>query len=98
MESKSCSEAKLNKLMMPAIFLSMVATVLATFINNYNWGVIMISSVNGLISFMLAVVNYLKLDARAEAYKISAHQYDKLQSTVESHQVQFSCCLTMMRI
>jgi hypothetical protein len=83
MESKSCSEAKLNKLMMPAIFLSMVATVLATFINNYSWGVIMISSVNGLISFMLAVVNYLKLDARAEAYKISAHQYDKLQSTVE---------------
>jgi hypothetical protein len=83
MESKSYSESKLNKLMMPAIFLSTAATVLATFINEYYWGAILISSVNALISFMLAVVNYLKLDARAEAYKISAHQYDKLQSTVE---------------
>ena len=83
MESKSYSESKLNKLMMPAIFLSTAATVLATFITEFYWGAIMISAVNGLISFMLAVVNYLKLDARAEAYKISAHQYDKLQSTVE---------------
>ena len=83
MESKSYSESKLNQLMMPAIFLSTVATVFATFITNYSWGAIIISGVNGLISFMLAIVNYLKLDARAEAYKISAHQYDKLQSTVE---------------
>lgn len=83
MESKSYSESKLNQLMMPAIFLSTVATVFATFITNYAWGAIIISGVNGLISFMLAIVNYLKLDARAEAYKISAHQYDKLQSTVE---------------
>jgi hypothetical protein len=83
MESKSYSESKLNKLMMPAIFLSTVATVLATFIKDFYWGAVFISAVNGLISFMLAVVNYLKLDARAEAYKISAHQYDKLQSTVE---------------
>jgi len=83
MESKSYSETKLNKLMMPAIFLSTAATVLATFMNEYYWGAIMISAVNGLISFLLAIVNYLKLDARAEAYKISAHQYDKLQSTVE---------------
>jgi len=83
MESKSYSESKLNKLMMPAIFLSTAATVLASFINEYYWGAILISSVNALISFMLAVVNYLKLDARAEAYKTSAHQYDKLQSTVE---------------
>jgi hypothetical protein len=32
---------------------------------------------------LLAVVNYLKLDAASEAHKISSHQYDKLQSTVE---------------
>jgi hypothetical protein len=43
----------------------------------------MIASVNALISFLLAIVNYLKLDARAEAYKTSAHQYDKIQTTVE---------------
>ena len=29
------------------------------------------------------MINYFKLDARAEANKISAHQYDKLQTMVE---------------
>ena len=83
MEAKSFSETRLNKLMMPAILLSTIATVLAQFLKGNNWGATLISSVNAFISFLLAIVNYLKLDARAEAYKISAHQYDKLQSTVE---------------
>jgi len=83
MESKSFSETRLNKLMMPAIMLSATATVLASFIKDYYWGAVLISSVNAVIAFLLSLVNYLKLDARAEAYKISAHQYDKLQSTVE---------------
>ena len=83
MESKSHSENNLNKLMMPAILLSTIATVLATFITDYQWGNIVISSVNALIAFLLSVVSYLKLDARAEAHKMSAHKYDKLQSTVE---------------
>ena len=38
---------------------------------------------NAIISFLLAVVSYMKLDAQAEAHKISAHQYDKLQSVCE---------------
>ena len=38
---------------------------------------------NAWISFLLAVVSYMKLDAQAEAHKISAHQYDKLQSVCE---------------
>lgn len=83
MESKSYSETNLNKLMFPAIILSTVATVIASFITDYKWGALILSSINGVIAFLLALVNYLKLDARSEAYKISAHQYDKLQSTVE---------------
>jgi hypothetical protein len=69
--------------MMPAIILSTAATVLATITKMYGWGALMISAVNGTISFLLALVNYFKLDAATEAHKISAHQYDKLQSTVE---------------
>jgi hypothetical protein len=83
MESKSYCEIKLYKLMLPAIFLSAVATVVASIMNNYKWGPYLIASLNGVISFLLAVVNYLKLDATAEAHKISAHQYDKLQTSME---------------
>lgn len=83
MESKSLAQKQLNCLMIPAILLSTAATVLAAIINQFKWGVIMISSVNGIISFLLAMVNFYKLDARSEAYKISAHQYDRLQTMVE---------------
>ena len=83
MEAKSYSEQKLNMLMMPAILLSTAATVLASVVADYSWGSILISSVNAVIAFLLAIVNYLKLDAASEAHKISSHQYDKLQSSVE---------------
>lgn len=83
MESKTYCEAYLNMLMMPAILLSTAATVLSSIVKDYYWGSYMISAVNGIIAFLLAVVNYLKLDAASEAHKISAHQYDKLQTTVE---------------
>ena len=43
----------------------------------------MLASINAGISFLLAIVSYLKLDAQSEAHKISAHQYDKLQSICE---------------
>lgn len=82
-ESKDYCDFLLNCLMGPSIFLSTSATVLASFINNYSWGNILIAGVNGSIAFLLALVNYFKLDAKSEAHKIAAHRYDKLQSTVE---------------
>jgi len=83
MESKYYSEQHLNSLMMPAILFSMLASILSGIIDNYRWSSIIISSINGVISFLLALVNYFKLDATAEAHKTCAHQYDKLQSSVE---------------
>lgn len=83
MESKYYCEMQLHYLMMPAILLSTAATVLASIVQSYSWGYILISSVNALIAFLLALVNYFKLDAASEAHKISSHQYDKLQSSVE---------------
>lgn len=83
MESKSHSEKRLNKLMMPAMTLSAVATVMALFAHSHYWGAIALSCVNATIGFILSVISFLKLDARAEAFKSASHQYDKLQSTVE---------------
>jgi hypothetical protein len=83
MESKFFCENRLNWLMMPSIFFSTAATVLATILKDYYWGSYMIAGINGLIAFLLAIVNYLKLDAASEAHNTSAYQYDKLQSSVE---------------
>lgn len=83
MESKTYCETKLNYLMMPAILLSTIATVLTTVLKNYSWGVYVMGGINGLVAFLLAVVNYLKLDAASESHKTSSHQYDKLQTSIE---------------
>ena len=83
MEAKTHCESRLYKLMMPSIFLSTAATVLSNIIKDFYWGAYFISGVNGIIAFLLAVVNYLKLDAASEAHKTSAHQYDKLQTRIE---------------
>ena len=83
MESKYYCERRLNFLMMPAILLSTAATVLSSIIDKYSWGSFLLAGVNGVIAFLLAVVNYLKLDAVSEAHKISSHQYDKLQTSIE---------------
>ena len=85
MESKYYSDAYLNLLMMPAIFFSAMASVFGS-ISKYHqleWGTIALSFVNAGIAFLLAVINYFKLDAASEAHKISSHQYDKLQSSIE---------------
>ena len=84
MESKFYCETHLNMYMMPAILISSAATVLTSFVTTtFKWGPIFIASLNAIIACLLAIVNYLKLDAASEAHKISSHQYDKLQSTVE---------------
>jgi hypothetical protein len=83
MESKAYCEGELNKLMMPSILLSTSATVLSALVKDFAWGAYFIAAVNGIIAFLLALVNYFKLDAASEAHKISSHQYDKLQTSIE---------------
>ncbi len=83
MESKYYSNIRLNYLMLPAIFLSSLASVFSLSFQNFSFGPYANSGLNAIISFLLAVVSYMKLDAQAEAHKISAHQYDKLQSMCE---------------
>ena len=83
MESSFWAETQLNKLMMPSILLSAVATILSSLSQCDGIGPFAISCISALIGVLLAIVNYFKLDAQAQAFKTSAHQYDKLQSSVE---------------
>jgi hypothetical protein len=83
MEATDYCEMNLHRLMMPSIILSTAATVFASVVLRNQWGSIILSSINAIIAFLLALINYFKLDAASQAHKISAHQYDKLQSTIE---------------
>ena len=83
MEATTHTRKRLTRLMMPAIFLTSVCSVFSQFAEGHAYGALAVSAVNAFIAFLLSIVNYLKLDAASQAYKISAHQYDKLQSSVE---------------
>ena len=83
MESQYFRTSQLNWLMLPAIFLSSLATLGSIALDQIPWSPYVVSSLNAFISFLLAVVSYMKLDAQSEAHKTSAHQYDKLQSVCE---------------
>ena len=75
MESKAYVEKKLYMLMLPCIFLSAMASVLSEIMREYSRGHIIISIINASIAFLLALVNYLKLEAASEAHKISSHLF-----------------------
>ena len=90
MESKWECERALNTLMVPAILLSAVATVAAQSLPSDSTSAqdrwiqsTALSCISAMYGLLLAMINYFKLDAAAEAHKISAHQYDKLVSSVE---------------
>lgn len=82
-EAKTFCEQRLTALMLPSIFLTICSGILAVSLQSYEYGEIVVSGVNGITAFLLAVVNYLKLDARAESHRGSAYRFDKLQTFLE---------------
>ncbi len=85
MESKYYNEFYLHTLMMPSILLATAGCVVSGSVSdncNFHYR-IALAVMNGIVSFLLALVNYFKLDAVCEAHKTSSHQYDKLQSYIE---------------
>jgi hypothetical protein len=81
MEAKTHTASRLNRLMLPAITLSAIATVLAGAVDYHEWGSLSLAILNAFIGVLLGIVNYLKLDAATEAHTMSCHQYDKLQTS-----------------
>lgn len=82
-DSKTYCESKLNFLMMPTIFITAVCTVLSIVLKETTYGAIILASLTGFSTFVLSIISYLKLDAKAQAHKTSAYQFDKLQTMCE---------------
>ena len=83
MEARNVTVRLLNWFMLPSIFLSAACSVLSQSLLNTDYGPHILAAFNVAVACLIAIINYLKLDAASEAHKISAHQYDKLQSSVE---------------
>lgn len=82
-ESKTFCEQKLNTLMIPAIIISAITGLLSFIFKTSKYSPVIIATCSSFNSLLLALISYLKLDAKAEAHKTSAYKYDKLQSLCE---------------
>jgi hypothetical protein len=83
MESRVYSVTILNFLMLPSIFITAAVSIVQVPLQNTQYGPVILAALSAFVAFLLAIINYLKLEAEAEAHKISSHKYDKLQSFVE---------------
>ena len=79
-EAKTYCEQHLNFLMLPAIAITALCTILSLVLKELSYGATIVSSLNGINAFILALINYLKLDAKAEAHRTSAYKFDKIQA------------------
>jgi len=82
LESSFITSKRLNMLMIPTIIISAGASVLSGAGDDIKQSALIISCITAFNAFLLAIINYLKLDAQSEAHKISSHQYDKLQGHI----------------
>lgn len=82
-EAKTLCEQRLNFLMLPTICITAVCAVISVVLKDYEFSSTIVSSLNGVNFFFLALINYLKLDAKAEAHRVSAYKFDKIQSRLE---------------
>jgi len=67
----------------PSIVITAFCSVAQSPLEQIIYGKYILASLNGFLTFILSLLSFMKLDAAAQAYKITAHQYDKLQSYVE---------------
>lgn len=81
-EAKTICEQKFTYLMLPSILFTILSGIINLFITNLN-GKIITATLNGITTFILSLINFLKLDARAEAHRSSAYKFDKLLTYIE---------------
>jgi len=79
-EAKTVCEQRLHALMLPAIFITSACAILSLVLKDISYGTTIVSSLNGVNAFLLALISYMKLDAKAEAHRTSAYKFDKLQT------------------
>ena len=83
MEASNYTIVRLYILMIPAIAITAFCSVAQSPFKCNVRGTYVISGLNGFLTFLLSLISFMKLDAAAQAHKITAHQYDKLQTSTE---------------
>jgi hypothetical protein len=83
LESKAYCEFYLYRLMMPAIFISSLSSVISGVFSESSTAAKVVAGTTATNTLILSLINYFKLDAKAEAHKMTAYSFDQLISECE---------------
>ncbi len=83
LEAKSHCEFYLHRLMMPSIFLASLCSVVSGIFNDIPLAAKVVAGATAFNAFLMSLISYFKLDARAEAHKMTAYSFDQLISECE---------------
>ena len=83
LESKAYCEFYLYRLIMPAIILSSLSSVISGIFNDNSIASKVVAGATAINALILSLINYFKLDAKAEAHKMTAYSFDQLISECE---------------
>jgi hypothetical protein len=83
LEAKAFCEFYLYRLMIPAIIISSASTVISGIFYNNTTAMKVVSGTSAINTIILSLVNFYKLDAKAEAHKMTAYSFDQLISECE---------------
>ena len=83
LEAKAYCEFYLYRLMIPTIIISTACSVVGGIMSDSAIASMAVAAANGLNTVLLAIINYFKLDARAEAHRMTAYSFDQLISECE---------------
>lgn len=82
-EAEYYCKKQYHMMIFPAIFISALTAVLSLSIIENNYGPVFVSSLCAFNGFLISLANYSKLNVASEAHKITAKQYEKLQTECE---------------
>jgi hypothetical protein len=83
LEAKAYCEHYLYRMMLPAIIISSISSVISGVYNDNSIAAKTVAGITALNTLILSLINYFKLDAKAEAHKMTAYSFEQLISECE---------------
>jgi hypothetical protein len=83
LESKAYCEHYLYRMMLPAIVISSASSVISGVYSDNSTASKAVAGATALNALILSLINYFKLDAKAEAHKMTAYSFEQLISECE---------------
>lgn len=83
LEAKSITQYQLHCLMFPTLLISALLTITSPYLSCNRWNLEITSGMNAIVTFLLSMIHYLKLESTMESYSQMANHLDTVYSSLE---------------